>query len=241
MKKTILTISDGNGVDTIFKKWPFYLKLLTAKTTNVINRSVIGASNELMFMILSEALLSEHIDYCIIQWSIASRVDVVADNFWINQAEKDPIYHFNLINNNNKTWWVTSASKNEYIRRYHDCYIQEWQAAQRSQSFIMAAAELLKFHNVKFVFSLCYNMDFLEPTKNILDSYSWAWHEKNCGLSEFRHLSQFKEFDENLSQPHTTIHLEWVDKVLKPNCEFVNYPNTVYNNLEQALLKICLK
>jgi len=241
MKKTILTISDGNGADNDFKKWPFYLQLLTNKTSRVINPSITGSSNEMMFMLLCEVLSKETIDYCIIQWSYPNRLDVVANDFWVEQAKKDSIYHFNLINNNNKQWWISSASDNEYIKKYHDCYIQSWQATQRSQAWIMAAAELLKFHNVKFVFSLCYSMDFLDPTKNILNSYPWVWHEKNQGISEFRNISQFKDFDKGLPQPHTLIHLDWIDKVLKPNCEFVNYTDTVYNTVEQSLLKLCLK
>ena len=150
MKKTILTISDGNGVDTDFKKWPFYLSLLTSKTTNIINRSVIGSSNEMMFMQLLDAVEHHPIDYAIIQWTHPQRLDIVADEFWLKQAEMDSVYHFNLVECANHQWWVTSASKNNHIQDYHKKYIKSWQATQRSQSYMMAASEFLKFNKIKF-------------------------------------------------------------------------------------------
>jgi hypothetical protein len=237
MKKTILTISDGNGVDSNFKKWPFYLRLLVSKNAIVINRSVIGASNEMIFMQLAEAVNSESIDCAIIQWSNPVRLDVIVDDFWAEQAKIDPTYHFNLVNNNLQKWWVTSASTNPYIQEYHKKYISFWQAVQRSQSYMMAAAELLKFHKINFVFSLCYKFNFLSPHRAILDSYPWVWHESTQGLSEFRTHSQFKEYDTKLAQPHTLIQLEWIDKVLKPNCKFVDYDQKSYYNIEKAVLK----
>jgi hypothetical protein len=237
MKKNILTIADGFGVDTDFKKWPFYLKLLTTKTHNVVNRSIIGASNEMIFLQLAEAVKKETYEYCIIQWAIPCRVDLVANDFWINQAKQDSVYHFNLIDNNDKKWWVTSASNNSYIRNYHDRYIGKWHATQRSQSWIMAAAELLKFNNIKFIFSLSNSAEFLEPTSNIINSYPWAWHEKNSGLNEFRHVSQYKSYDKGMPRPHTLIQLDWIDKVLKPSCNFIDYSAEVYNNIEQSLIK----
>lgn len=241
MKSNILTISDGNGVDTNFKKWPFYLQLLTSNYAKVINRSVIGASNELMFMQLSEVVAANKPDYCIIQWSIPNRIDLVADKFWLAQAEQDPVYNFNVVENNGKTWWVTSASDNEYVKEYHNRYIGTWQAQQRSQAWIIAAAELLKFHKIKFVFSLCYALDFIEPHTDILNSYPWIWHNDNLGLDDFRTISQFSSYDKGLAQPHTLIHLDWINQVLEPNCEFVNYNKDLYNNLEQALIKSCSK
>ena len=241
MKEKTLVISDGNGANNGFKKWPFYLQLLLSKTTTVINRSVIGASNELIFMQLAETLATESIDHCVIQWTVPARFDLVANNFWRKQAIQDPVYFFNLVQNNKKQWWVTSNSQNKHIKTYHNRYVNKWQALQRSQAYIIAAAELLKFHNVDFVFSLCYNLEFLDPNKKILESYPWAWHQNNHGLSEFRSVSKFKKYDLGLSQPHTLIQLEWIDTVLKPNCTFVKYSNDVYNNIEQSLIKLCLK
>jgi hypothetical protein len=241
MKSNILVISDGNGVDTDFKKWPFYLKLLTTKTSNIINRSVIGASNEMMFLLLSEAVSKTKIDFCVMQWSIPNRVDVVLDEFWLEQAQKDLIYHFNIIENNEQQWWITSASSNQYIREYHDRYINYYQSQLRSQIFIMAAAELLRFNNIEFVFSLCYNLPFIEPNKKILQSYPWAWHKNNDGLSEFRIVSKFAQYDTGLPQPHSLIHLDWINTVLKPNCNFIKYEDNVYNYIESSLLKTCSK
>jgi hypothetical protein len=237
MKPTILTISDGNGVDTDFKKWPMLLKLLTLKTHNVLNYSVIGASNEMIFMQLSEAVKNNKLNFAVVQWTIPQRIDLVADSFWEDQARIDPVYHFNLINNNNKKWWVTSASTNIHIKEYHNKYIKDWQAVQRSQTYMIAAAELLKFYNIDFTFSLCYAFNFIDPQIDILNSYNWAWHAPNQGISEFRHTSKYLTYDYQKPQPHPLIGLEWIEQVLKPGCKCIDYSPTTYYNIEQSLLK----
>jgi hypothetical protein len=237
MKKKLLIISDGNGVSTDFKKWPALLEVLCVKTLTVVNRSVIGASNELMLMQLAEAVQQDHYDYAVVQWSGADRIDLVADEFWIDQAKQDPVYHFNLVESNQKTWWVTSKSQNAHVKEYHSKYIRRWQAQQRSQAFMLSAAELLKFHQVPFGFSLCYNFEFLDPYQSILETYPWIWHSNNSGISEYRTQSKHSHLDQGLSQPHTLIQLDWIDQVLRPACEIIDYSQEVYYNVEQALIK----
>lgn len=241
MKNNILVISDGNGVDSDFKKWPFYLQLLMSKTATIINKSVIGAGNEIMFMQLADAVAAQKIDHAIVQWSMPSRLDVVIDDFWSKQATVDETYHFNIVSAAGKDWWVSSASKNPNVRDYHIKYIKHWQAVQRTQSLILAAAELLKHHNVNFVFSLCYALEFSGLTKQILDTYKWAWHQPYQGLSEFRNASAYKEFDLGLPRPHTLIQLEWINRVLLPSCNFVDYDQKTYYNIERTLINQCSK
>jgi hypothetical protein len=236
MKKRLLVISDGNGVDTDFVKWPTILKILTTKSLSTVNRSVIGASNEMMLLQLTEAV-KEDIDYAIIQWSIPNRIDLVGTSFWKQEAALDPVYNFNLIENNGQTWWVTSASKNAHVQQYHQKYINQWHSVLRTESYMLAAAELLKFHNIKFVFSLCYKFDFVNPYTDILNSYPWVWHVPNFGISEFREHSKYRSLDKNLSQPHPLIGLEWINQVLKPGTDFIDYDSTTYYNVEQSLLK----
>lgn len=237
MKNSVLTISDGNGVDTDFKKWPYYLKLLLSKSATVVNKSIIGAGNEVMFMQLSDTLSSQSIDYAIIQWSQPQRFDVIVDEFWKNEAAKDETYSFNVHKLTEQEWWVSSASKNNYVLDYHGLYVKHQQAIYRSQSYMIAAAELLRYHGVKFVFSLCYKFEFNAPHENILRSYPWVWHQDNLGLNEFRNHSQYFKYDTGLPRPHTLIQLDWIDKVLRPNCEFIDYDQTTYYNIEQAILK----
>jgi hypothetical protein len=237
----LLTISDGNGVDNDFKKWCFYLKLLLSKTHTTLNQSVTGASNEMIFMQLAQAIQQGQIDQAIVQWTIPQRLDVVIDDFWSEQAQNDPDFSFNLVESNDYKWWVSSASKNEYIKQYHDVYIKYWQAHQRSQSYIIAAAELCKSNNIEFVFSLCYGFEFLAPLEKTLRSYPWAWHSTNQGISEFRNQSKYIKYDQGLPQPHSLIQLEWIDQVLRPHCDFIDYDQKTFYNIEQALLKQCSK
>lgn len=241
MKKKLLTISDGNGVSTDFRKWPVLLEILCAKSLSVVNRSVIGASNELMLMQLAEALEQQQFDHVIVQWSGANRIDLVVNDFWRQEAAQDPVYHFNLVESNQKTWWVTSKSENPHVQEYHKKYIRMWQARQRSQAYMLAAAELLKSSNTPFSFSLCYDFEFADPYRTVLETYPWVWHNKNSGFSEYRTVSRHSALDQGLSQPHTLIQLDWIDQVLRPQCAIVDYSQEVYYNVEQTLLKQCLK
>lgn len=236
----MLVVSDGNGVDAKFPKWPTILKILTSKTNCIINRSVIGASNELIFMQIAEAIEQDHIDFAIIQWTNPTRLDVVVNEFWEGQAAIDDVYHFNIVNNNSKQWWVSSESTNPHVREYHTKYINHWQAHQRSQSYMLAAAELLKSKNIKFIFSLCYKFNFYDPFVGILNSYPWAWHTPNLGINDFRTVSRFAKFDiPEYSQPQPLIALDWIDQVLRPHCGFVDYSRKTLYNIENSLLKKC--
>ena len=236
MKKQLLIISDGNGADTDFVKWPTLVKMLTTKNLTVINQSIIGASNEMLLLRLSEADLN-NIDYAIVQWTLPQRIDLVTDEFWLEQAGADPVYSFNLVENNKKTWWVTSASNNLHVKQYHTQYIKEWHASLRTESYMLAAAELLKFHGIKFVFCLCYRFNFLEPYSKVLTTYPWAWHSANCGINDFALHSKYQHLDKKLNQPHPLVALEWINQVLKPVADFIDYDPKVYYNVEQSLLK----
>lgn len=237
MKKNLLVISDGNGVDTDFKKWPTLLKILTTKKLNVINYSVIGASNEMMLMRLAEVVNKQKIDYAIIQWTNPHRFDVMATEFWQEQAKADADYNFNLVDSNNIKWWVTSASSNPYIQDYHNRYVTLPHALMRSQANIIAAAELLKFYSIEFAFTLCYAFDFSGPYQSALDSYPWIWHKANKGISDYRYVSEFLTHDTGKPQPHPLIGLDWINQVLKPGCAFIDYDDEVYYNIKQSLLK----
>jgi len=233
MKKILLAISDGNGVDNDFKKWPTLLQLMTLDSLQIKNKSVVGASNELILMQIAESIENENIDCAIIQWTTPLRIDVVVDDFWKRQAENDPIYHFNIVRSNNHDWWVTSASENQYIKEYHHRYIKEWQATQRSQAYMLAAASLLKNKNIPFIFTLAYKFNFNGPITSALKNLPWVEQD----LSSFRFSSTYKDLDQGLAQPHSAIQLEWLDTVIKSNCDFVDYDPIRYYNIQKHLTK----
>ena len=63
MSKTLLTISDGNGLSIAnFTKWPKLLQALTLDSLQILNKSIPGASNEFILMQLAETLKNETID-----------------------------------------------------------------------------------------------------------------------------------------------------------------------------------
>lgn len=239
MKKQLLIISDGNGVDKDFKKWPFFLKLLLSSTHEITNKSVFGISNDLMLYQLTE--LGKNFDQVIIQWSVPGRVDVVLDEFWAQQAAADSLYALNTTNTANRTWWCSSASRNEHIKQYHDRFLPPWLAGHRTEMCILAAAEFCRQNNIEYLFSLCYNFEFSPGMAQILHQYPWAWHQPNAGFSDYRYVSKYQDYDTGLSQPHSLVGLDWINRVLNPACNFIDYSQQTFYNIEQALLKQCSK
>ena len=74
MKKTLLAVSDGNGVDTAnFKKWPSLLQALASASLKIKNKSVVGASNEMILMQIAESIESEKL---FVEWLITKEFNV---------------------------------------------------------------------------------------------------------------------------------------------------------------------
>ena len=232
MKKTLLAVSDGNGVDTAnFKKWPSLLQALASASLKIKNKSVVGASNEMILMQIAESIESENIDYAVIQWTIPLRVDIVADDFWNQQANIDPVYHFNIVPSNNHNWWVTSDSNNPYIKEYHSRYIKEWQATQRSQSYMLSAAAILQNKNIPFIFTLAYKFNFVGPLTSAVKNLPWLDQD----LDSFRYTSAYIDLDQGKAQPHSAIQLEWLNTIVKPNCDFIKYDPNRYKKIINSI------
>lgn len=207
----ILTISDGNGVDRESSpRWPTILRHLT--DIKILNKSVVGASNETMFNLLRDTDLSD-VDHAVVQWTAFSRLDVIVDDFWITQAENDPVYYFNLHKILGDTWWVSSASQNEHVLEYHKKYIRTAQAKHRSTAFLWAAIAYLNHHGVPFTFSLCYDLDL---DLDFPDGM-WAWHKPNGGIRSFHEISKHGNLDiPECPRPHPLVQLDWLRQILIP-------------------------
>jgi hypothetical protein len=241
MKKNLLVISDGNGVETDFEKWPRLLGILLSQNFNIINRSQIGASNEFILLQLAEALEHNHIDHAIIQWTTAQRLDLLIDDFWHEQRKQDPKYSFNTATSNGQDWWITSGSHNSYIREYHTRYIKPWQADQRTYSTMLSGAKLLESKNIDYKFSLCYDFEFKGNFDGTLRSLPWIWHKPNKGITDFVNVSQYKSYDQGLSNVHPLVALDWINNVLRSQCDFVDYSDKTFYNLVTAIEKKCSK
>jgi hypothetical protein len=137
------------------------------------------------------------------------------------------------VQSNNQDWWVTSSSNNQYIKEYHNRYIKEWQATQRSQSYMLAASTLLKNKNIPFVFTLAYDFNFDGPMAIAVKNLPWIDQD----LSSFRLISTYKDLDSGLAQPHSAVQLEWLDTIVKPNCDFIDYDPKRYYNIQKHLTK----
>lgn len=240
MKKRLLIISDGNGVDSgSNRRWPTLLKLLLNQTHEVVNHSIAGASNETILFKLAETLGEQTFDQAIIQWNGYRRVDLVINDFLQPHVSREEKYN-RTTSINGKDIWVTSGCKNSLISQYHSM-IDNWHTKQRNQAFFLSAANILQQARVDFYFTLGYSFDFEPPLNSFVDQLPWLWHEHHLGLDNFRQISEFKDLDLNLPQPHTLVHLDWIQSVLLPQCSFIDYSPQTFYNIKQALLKQCSK
>lgn len=125
----IYCFGDGFACGHIWPEWPQILQALLPND-KIHVRSGIGAGNEFL---ISQLLQCDVRDQTVIfQWADARRFDkIIEDEEWCMLAKSDPIYHFNLYQDNHNTWWLSSASQNKDVRTYHDFYIQGNQAKQR--------------------------------------------------------------------------------------------------------------
>ena len=228
----ILTISDGNGVDVErCPKWPTILKHLTGSV--VKNLSIVGASNETMFNVLRDADLKD-VDHAIIQWSFPQRFDTIIDDFWIEQAEKDLTYHFNIHEILGEDWWISSGSKNENVREYHTKFIRKSQATHRTIANIWAATAYLRHKQVSHTFSLCYD---IELDEEVLD-LNWAWHKRYGGIRSFSEQSKHKDLDDiSCPRPHPLVQLEWIKKILAPSIS-IEINEDRYRKIEESFDKM---
>ena len=209
---SILCISDGLGVDIeLCPKWPTILSILLKK--KIVNKSIIGAGNEIILTILNQELEKNSYDYVIIQWTSPDRLDVLCDNRWLAIAKNDPVYYFNLHNIAGNTWWSSSGSKSKEVLQYKSLITAD-QFKMRSYTNMLAACYLLEKRSIPYTFTLSYDLDIFPE---LIDK-NWAWHKMNKGMRDYSTVSKFSAFDDpTCARPHPLVHLDWLKNILIPS------------------------
>jgi hypothetical protein len=228
---SILCISDGLGVDSkLCPKWPTILSLLLNK--KIVNKSIVGAGNEIMLMVLMSELENKLYDHVIIQWTMPRRLDVLCDDRWADIAKKDSVYNFNLHNIDGNTWWSSSASKAKEVEQYKSLLVWD-QFRLRSYTHMLAACYLLENHSIPYTFTLSYNLDIPKE----LAFKNWAWHEENKGMRSYSTISKFSSYDDPACpRPHPLVHLDWLKNILIPAInESLNEKK--FSNLELSMIE----
>lgn len=127
----IYCFGDGFATGHIWPEWPQILQaLLPTHDMNII--AGIGAGPEWLVTRFVQELDNINNGYVVWQWPMANRFDkLIEDINWLQAAHNDPVYYFNLHNNNDQTWWLSSASNSPEVIHYHDRFIQKQQHQQR--------------------------------------------------------------------------------------------------------------
>lgn len=186
----IYCVGDGFAHGHIWPEWPQILQaLLPDRSIQVI--SGVGAGNEFLINRLLQCDVRNR--KVIFQWADACRFDkIIEDQQWYSIAESDPVYHFNLHQHRQHTWWLSSASQNKDIRRYHEFYVQKNQAHQR----------LLDQKKLLSGYLISQNCGYIEISTDQHESYS--------------RQSKFDNLRGDEIQPSPMVHFEFVKEILLP-------------------------
>jgi hypothetical protein len=127
----IYCFGDGYATGHIWPEWPQILQALLPNHQVIITAG-IGAGAEWLVTRMIQQLSDIPGNTVVWQWPQANRFDkLIEDDVWHSRATSDPVYHFNLHNNQNQTWWLSSASPAPEVRKYHRDYVQPQQHQQR--------------------------------------------------------------------------------------------------------------
>lgn len=186
----IFCLGDGFAHGHIWPEWP---QILAALLNNLDIRLIsgIGAGNEFLIHGLLSCDVRDQV--VIFQWAQPDRLDkIIEDSEWKNVAQSDPVYNFNLYQQNDKLWWLSSASGLDCVRQYHDFYIQKQQALTRLQDQKKLVRGYLESQNCRY----------LEYSTSQQDQYS--------------KLGKFKGLRGHEVQPSPWVHLNWLIEFVLP-------------------------
>lgn len=149
----IFCFGDGYAHGHIWPEWPQILQCLFP-THEVIITSGIGSGNE--FLVKKLLDFNEQIknQLIIFQWAQPMRFDkIIEDDVWNDIAVSDSVYGNNLYKDNDITWWLSSASTNSHVLKYHDFFVQPKQAKIRTGMYQILVENYLQNQKCHAVFT----------------------------------------------------------------------------------------
>lgn len=217
----LLTLSDGYGDSNAtpawyskYWKWPEIIRLMT-KEVELVNLSRYGAGNEFIVNQLKNNI--DWPDMVIIQWAQPHRLDLVLAHkdteFWNNVIASDPVYNNNVVNCGNDKFWISSGSKTEAVRHYHEQYITMKQHQLRSRIYVEYAKLLLEQKEIDYRFMLVDNSEYLDIDAN------WICHKPFKGMSEFKYTSKYHHLELGIVQPTPLVAFDFIKQHIMPNVD----------------------
>ena len=217
----LLTLSDGYG-DSIavptwypkYWKWPKIISLMT-NGLDVNNLSRYGAGNEFIVNQLKQQIGDA--DAVMIQWAQPNRLDLVLahkdPNFWQDVIASDPVYNNNILDCGGNKFWISSGSKTDAVKQYHQQYISIKQHQLRSQIYIEYAKMLLEQRRIDHRFMLVENSEYIDIDAN------WIWHEPLKGMNDFRHKSKYCDLELGIVQPIPLVAFDFIKQYIIPSID----------------------
>ena len=186
----IFCLGDGFAHGHIWPEWPQILQALLP-LHKIIPITGIGAGNEFLI----SGLLNQDISNStvIFQWAYPNRFDkLLQDDQWQDIIKNDPVYFFNVVEQDGYKWWLSSASVMSEVDRYHKFYVQRTQAQ-------------LRFANQQKLidtYAAHYNCNYIKLSTSEQEIYS--------------HQMRFADVRGNEVQPSPIVHYCYIDEVILP-------------------------
>lgn len=147
----IFCLGDGYAHGHIWPEWPQILQALLPEVTVEII-SAVGAGNEFL---VSELLARDVTGSMVIfQWPEPSRFDkLLTDSSWDPIIDNDSVYYFNRCQGKTGTWWCSSASETDDVRKYHKHYINADQHKLREHVLKTLVSAFLEQQNCQWMYT----------------------------------------------------------------------------------------
>lgn len=196
----IFCFGDGYAHGHIWPEWPQILKCLFP-THEVVITSGIGSGNEFLVKKLLDFKEQIKNQLVIFQWASPVRFDkIIEDDMWNDIAVSDSVYGNNLYQDTNLTWWLSSASTNPHILKYHDFFVQPKQAKIRMNIYQTLVENYLQNQKCHAVFTS-------------------TLEEQN-----FSNQEQYQTVRGIEVQPSPIVHLDFLVQKLLPQTKLEPYP-----------------
>jgi hypothetical protein len=210
--KKIYTFGDGFASSHLWPEWPVILEALLPEH-KFTHYGAVGAGNEFIVNAIVQANQEDPDAYFLVQWAQPDRFDkLIEDSSWDRIIDADPTYYFNRVVLAENSWWISSASQQPDIVKYHSHYVQSKQSRTRVLNYIYLASNLLEGKSLFFTTA---NLKF---TNNEQKYIKGNWVKQN--MHEFSNQQQFINVRQTEVQPSPIVHLAYIQQYLLPNLPF---------------------
>jgi hypothetical protein len=147
----IFCLGDGYAHGHIWPEWPQILQALMPRS-QIVTGTGIGAGNEFLIdQLLNFDCQNQTV---IFQWAQILRFDkLLQDDAWNELINTDTVYCENKIQNASGVWWLSSASQQNEVRKYHEFFVQSHQQKLRFQHQQILVENFLQNQNCNYWFT----------------------------------------------------------------------------------------